>query len=98
MRREVIFDVKNNSEYRVVCRFGYADFIDFAWWGHIQKKYYYKKYLFIGERKFRWIEIDRCWWRKDINTMDELNKAAIDFFDEIVLMPIRIKEKAINLK
>lgn len=46
--REVIFEIPDTTEYRFVCSFGDNYYIDFAWWCFIEKKIYYKKWLFFG--------------------------------------------------
>lgn len=97
MKREIIFDIPDNPEYRAVCRFGYECFIPFAWFCHIQKKRYYKKWLFFGEIRFKWIEVDRCWWKKQISTMDDLKKSAMSFYEETVLWMPRLVKQAMEL-
>lgn len=97
MKREVIFEMPDTSEYRVVCRYGYDSMVNFAWWGHIQKKIYYKKWIFFGERMWKWHEVDRCWWSKEIETMDALKNAATKFYDETILLIPRLTKKAMEL-
>lgn len=90
MKREIIFEAPETEEYRIVCRFGYDDDIPYAWWTFIQKKVYYKKFIFFGETKWKWGEIHRCWWNKEFKTMDELKKSAYKFYDEKILSYPRI--------
>ena len=97
MKREIVFDMPNTTEYRVVCRFGFNSIINFAWWGHLQKKVYYKKWLFFGEKQWRWYEIDNCWFSKEKNNIEELKKSAIDFYDKKVLLKQRIIKRAMEL-
>ena len=97
MKREVIFQIPDMDEYRIVCRYGYDNVINFAWWGHIQKKAYYKKWIFFGEEKWEWFEIDRCWWSQEIDTMEVLKNSAYKFFDEKVLLFPRLNKKAMEL-
>jgi hypothetical protein len=97
MKREVIFEVPNMDEYRIVCRFGYSHTLPYVWWCHIEKKIYYKKWKFFGEKKYKWYEVDRCWWTKDIKSMDCLKKYSLDFFDDRVLLIPRIIKEAMEI-
>jgi hypothetical protein len=97
MKREVIFEIPETNEYRIICRYGYSEFIDFAWWAHIQKKTYYKKFIFFGEMKWFWVEIDRCWWNEEIESMDILKNKSYKFFDEIVFLKQKLDKKAMEL-
>lgn len=97
MKREVIFEAPDTNEYRIVCRYGYDSTVNYAWWCHIEKKIYYKKWLFFGEKKWKWLEIDRCWWSKEIATMDILKESALKFFDETVLLIPRLAKQAMEL-
>lgn len=38
-----------------------------------------------------------CWWFRDIETIDELKKLAFEFYDEKILLPIRLHKKAMEL-
>lgn len=98
MKREVIFPAPDNDEYRVVCRFGYDSIVTWAWYGHLQRRISFKKWIFFGETKSIWTEVTRCWWNKTIDSMDELEDRALDLYDETIALPIRLKEKAMNLK
>jgi hypothetical protein len=96
-KREVIFEMpKTYGEYRMVCRFGFNEVVDYAWWGYLQKLIT-KKPLFWGKPKQVWVEIDRCWWSFDINSMEELKKAATKFYMGNVEAPILLNKKAMNL-
>lgn len=97
MKREIIIQPKDTDQYRIVCRFGYDYSIDYAWWGHLQKKTKVKKWIFFGEEREKWTEIQRCWWSKEINTTEELEKLALDLYDENILLPKRLVQKAMSL-
>lgn len=97
MKREVIFSMPDSDEYRMVCRFGYSDFVNYLWWGHLQKKIYYKKWIFFGEKKWRWKEIDSCWWDKEIVTMDMLEYESLKFYDKKVLLKSKLIKQAMEL-
>lgn len=97
MKREIIFPIEENSDYRVVCQFGHHGWLNCVWWSYVQKKFYYKKYIFFGEKKFRWNEVASCWWNREIENMDELKKAAYKLYDEKVLLPERIVKQAMDL-
>lgn len=97
MKREVIFKAPNSEDYRIVCRYGYDSMVYYAWWCHIQKKVYYKKWIFWGEKKFKWQEVDRCWWSKDFESINDLEKSALKFFDRVVLLIPRLTKKAMEL-
>ena len=62
MKREIIVEIPNTTDYRVVCKYGYHYIVNYAWWGHLEKKIFYKKWLLFGEQKYKWVEINRCWW------------------------------------
>lgn len=96
MKREEIF-IMENPDYRVVCRFGYDEWIDFAWWGHIQRKVKYKKWLLFGEIKERWTEIHQCWWSKEMTSIEDLKSSAERFYDEKVCLKKRIAKQAMEL-
>ena len=94
--REIIFEMpKTYGIYRVVCRFGYDNTIPYAWWGHLQKQI---EYRFLFKKKIKWVEVDRCWWSSEFNSINELKKNAEKFYDEKVELLPRILNKAINLK
>lgn len=99
MKREIIFEMpKTYGDYRMKCRFGYDYVVYYAWWGHLEKKIYRRKWLGIfGKLKEVWIEVDKCWWSFDIKTIQDLKKAAAKFYDERVEMEKRICQQAINL-
>lgn len=95
MKREIIFDMPDTyGKYRMVCRFGYDNLIDYAWWGHLQKRITVR---FLFGKKEIWHEVNQCWWSFDINSMEELKKAAYNFYDERVELPMRLKEKAMSI-
>lgn len=98
-RREIIFDMPSykGNDYRVLCRFGYDSFINFAWWGFVQKKVTFKKWGFFGPTIEKWIELDKCWWSKEINNREDLEKISHDFYDETVLRHDRIVERAMSI-
>jgi len=96
-KKEIFFNVPDTEDYRVVCRFGYDHIVNFAWWGHLQKKVYYKKWIFFGCQKQKWVEIDSCWWSRDIKTRDDLKKAALEFYDESILLFQRLLTKAMGI-
>ena len=77
MKREIIFEVQNDDNYRVVCRYGYDNVINFAWYGHLQKKYIVKKYLLFGKKIIKWHEIDRRWWSDEITSIEQLKQKAL---------------------
>ncbi len=98
-KREVVFDMPSTyGKYRVVCRIGYSYSISYAWWGHIQKQVEYKRFLFFGKKKQKWVEVDDGWWSTTFNSLDDLKKAAEKFYyDSVELLP-SIKNKLLNLK
>lgn len=97
MKREVIFDMPNTyGEYRMVCRYGYSDIVYYAWWGHLQRQIV-KKPLFWGKIKHIWVEVGKCWWASDINTMEQLKEKAAKFYDEHVELPKRLLKTAMTL-
>lgn len=96
-RREVIIPMEN-SDYRVVCRFGYNYLIKSNWFGHLQKKEYRKKYILFGDRIEKWFEVDYCWWVNEIDSLDKLRKAACKFYDSSVLSRRLNVAKAMNIK
>ncbi len=93
-KREVIFQICD--KYRMVCRFGYSHIVPTAWWGYLQQEITYKPWPWSIPTK-KWCEIDYCWWDRAINSMDELKKCSMDFYDEKVEMPQRIINKAMSL-
>jgi hypothetical protein len=97
MKREIMFEIPDTTEYRVLCRYGYDEIINFAWWGYVQKKYYYKKFIFFGEQKWKWVEIDRCWWSKSFENIEELKDASFKLYDQKVLLIPRLNKKAMEL-
>lgn len=98
MKRELIFEIPNNDNYRVVCRYGYNNFINFAWFGHLQEKYFVKKYLFFGKKITKWHEIDKCWWSSEIESVDKLKEIALKLYEDNVMVRVRLDEEAMNLK
>lgn len=97
MQREVIFDMpKTHGDYRMVCRFGYDHMINFAWWGHLQKKVV-KKPFFWGKPKEVWKNIDQCWWSGEITSIEQLKHNATKFYDTNVEMPMRIIGRAMSI-
>jgi hypothetical protein len=98
-KKEIIFNMSdyNGNSYRVVCRFGYHSFINMSWWGYIQKKTTHKKWTLFGPIVEKWIEIDRCWWSKEIVDRESLERSAINFYDERILLPDRMVERAMNI-
>jgi hypothetical protein len=96
-KREIIFDT-NNDNYRVVCRFGYDNNVTCNWYGHIQKKITRKKYFLFGKLITKYIEVDRCWWLNSPESVIELKEKAMTFYDECIELPIRNRNKAINIK
>jgi hypothetical protein len=98
MKREVIFEMpKTFGVYRMVCRFGYDSFVSYAWWGHLQKQYSYRFWPW-GKKRFKWYEVDSCWWSKEITTMEDLKKRAESFYDKNVELFHRLRQRAIDLK
>lgn len=94
--REIIFDLLSKyGEYRVVCQFGHHSFVNYAWWGYLQKKHTYK--TFWGKKKERWVELDRCWWSKEITSLEQLEKNANKLYDDFVEAPIRRVERVMAL-
>ena len=100
MHIEKIFKMKpyKGVDYRVVCTFGDNNHITYAWWGYLQQKVKYKKYLLFGDIKEKWIEINRCWWSTDITNLKELKSKATKLYDENVCLGDRLYQEAINLK
>lgn len=97
-KREVIFDMPDTyGRYRVVCQFGFDHYIYYAWWGLLQKEIDWKLWPWSKSRK-KWVEIDRCWWSKEITSLEQLKKNAELFYDENVELYNRITQRAMNLK
>ena len=96
-KREIVIDQTISSEYRIVCRFGYDSFLPLVWWCHIEKKSYYRKYIFFGDKEYTWTQVNKCWWGKEFNSVRELTISALEYFDETVFANERIIKKAINL-
>lgn len=96
-KREIIFEIPNEPEYRVVCRFGYNYLVAYSWWAHIQRKTCYKKWILFGEITYKWTEVDNCWFTRDFDNREDLRKAALDFFDERVKRTERIRKKAMEI-
>ena len=93
IKREVIFEMPDTSEYSVVCTFGYNSSVNFAQWLHVQKKTYYKKFLFFGDTMWKCYEVNRYWLCKKIETADALKNTAIQFYDETILLTPRLIKK-----
>lgn len=98
MTREIIFDIPNQSEYRVVCKFNASQDMRYVWWGYLQRKTPYKKYIWFGEVKYKWVEIKRCWWSTNIDSLDKLKKLALNLFYYEFTIYEELVEKAMNLK
>ena len=96
-KREVIFDMPDTyGKYRMVCRFGYHDIVDYAWWGFLQKEITTNGFLWV-KPKNKWVDVDQCWWCIDINSIEQLKSKATEFYHETVeLVPI-MKQKAMNI-
>lgn len=96
--REVIFEMPETyGKYRVLCQFGYHRYVNYAWWGYLQKQRV-KKPLLWGKPKIVWDTIDECWWSKEMISMDQLKEYAIKFYDENIELPIRVNQRAMSLK
>lgn len=81
-KREIIFDMpETHGKYRVVCRFGYDSIVYYAWWGHLQKQYRYKLWPWSKPR-FKWFEIDECWWSTNPLTMEQKKPIVKDNWKE----------------
>ena len=98
MKREIIFEIPDNENFRIVCRFGYNRFIYFAWFSHLEQKKEIKKYLFFGKKITKWIEVDRCWWSSDIKSIEQLKDKSLEFYDEKIMLPKRLLQEAMDLK
>lgn len=97
MKREIIFDMPTTyGIYRVVCRFGYDIHVNYAWWGHLQQQVEYKKWPW-SKPSTKWVEIERCWWSKEISNIATLKLNAEKLYDENVEMLRRITNTAMNL-
>lgn len=97
MKRQIFFEIPDQSEYRILCQFGYHSLIQYSWYCYIQKRFTYKKWIFFGEVKSKWVSVNQCWFSKDMDTLDDLKNAAMNFYDESVLMMPRIAQKAMDL-
>jgi len=96
-KREVIFDMPSTyGKYRVVCQYGYHYLVNYAWWGYLEVELNRKRFPW-SKPKSKWIEVEQCWWSKEIKTMEQLKEAATKLYDENIEMPIRMRETAINL-
>jgi len=96
-KREIIFEMPETyGKYRVVCRYGHDYHVDYAWWGHLQRQVL-KKPLLWGKVKEIWVEVDKCWWSKEFDSMENLKESAAKFYDENIELPIRLREKAMLL-
>ena len=98
IKREIIFPIQGYKEYRVACRIGYSDLIPWAWHAHIEKRVAYKKYFLFGEIKYKWVEIDHCWFSKTIESVEQLKEKALDFYDEKILFIPRLLKKNICIE
>ena len=98
MKIEIIFEIPDNENFRMVCQFGYDSIIDFAWYGHLQQKTEVKKYLFFGKKITKWVEIDQCWWSFKIESVEHLKKCALKFYDEKFILLKRLLQEAMDLK
>lgn len=97
MQREIIFEVPENSEYRVVCRFGHDIVVKYNWTGHIEKRISYRRWGIFGKEKYKWTEVYMCWWDFDFEKMKDLRQSALNFFDEKILAPQRVIKKAMEI-
>jgi len=97
-KREIIIEVPNQTygHYRVVCQFGYNNIVNTHWWGYLQIQTLTKRWPW-SKSKLTWEEVDRCWWYKHPEDLDDLKRKAMDFYDENVELEQRIIQKAMSL-
>lgn len=98
-KRIIIFDMEpyKGNDYRVVCKFGFHSIINFSWWSHIEKKITVKKYWFFGPKIDKWVEVNRCWYSDEINSIDELKDVSIKFYEESIMYLDKVIEKAMSI-
>lgn len=98
-KREIVFDMPNTyGTYRMVCRIGYDSSIAYAWWGHLEEYVSFKRFLFFGKLVNKWVEVDKCWWSKEIDSVEELKKRATAFYELTIELCPRLIKKAVDLK
>lgn len=54
--------------------------------------------VFFGETKYKWVEIDKAWWTREPESIEQLRKWSINFYDGLVLSEKRIIDNAMKLK
>ena len=99
-KRIIIFDLPEyeGKEFRAYCHFGYHYLINNNWWVEIQVKVFRKKYILFGPNVFfRWSKIYECWLANNPDTMDQLRIKCEKIYDENILMPNRIRQRAMDL-
>lgn len=98
-KRIITFDFPEyeGKEFRAYCHFGYHHLISYNWWIEIQVKVFRKKYILFGPDVFRWSRINECWLDNNPDTMDQLRIKCEKIYDENVLMPNRIRQRAMDL-
>lgn len=98
MKREIIFEMPDTTEYRVVCQYNNYQWVPHVWSAYLQMRVPYKRWLFFGETKWKWSVIGECWFSNAPKTIDELKKSAIKLYDEKVTIFHRLDKQAMDLK
>ena len=99
-QRNIIFDMKpyNGRTYRALCHFGYNPIISTNWWIELQTESERKKWIFFGPVVSNgWSKIYDCWLSSNPETMEQLKAKCEKLYDEHVLLPDRVIQKAMNL-